>query len=55
MRYDFQINFETSDVLDVDRLLVRDGVVTEFKDGANNNDFQFILDTPADDSDRGSE
>ena len=37
VRYDFQINFETGNDADVDRLLVREGIVTAFNDGANNS------------------
>jgi len=35
VRYDFGINFETGEDLDVDRLLSRSGVVTSFNGGAN--------------------
>ena len=35
-RYDFQITFESgSTVIDVDRLLLRSGIVTDFGDNAN--------------------
>lgn len=37
-RYDLGLNFETARTLDVDRLLSRGGVVTNFGGGANGND-----------------
>ena len=55
VRYDFQINFETGNDVDVDRLLVREGIVTSFGDGANSNEFGFATNQPVNDSDNFSE
>jgi len=50
VRYDFGINFEIGDDLDVDRLLSRGGVVTAFNGGAN-SDPSGNSNTPLDDTD----
>jgi len=36
-RYDFSLFLETNDPVDVDRLMIREGVVTAFNDGSNNS------------------
>lgn len=38
VRYDFGINLETGNFVDIDRLLIRNGVVSAYNDGANSND-----------------
>ena len=50
VRYDFDINFETGNPVDVDRLLVREGIVTSFGDGANLTD-DTLGNDPLNDSD----
>lgn len=50
VRYDFGINFETGNPIDVDRLLIRSGVVSAFNDGANFND-DTLGNDPLNDSD----
>ena len=55
IRGDALFNFETIDNLDVDRLMAKNGIVTNFGDGANSNLAAFQTDTPSQDSDAGFE
>ena len=52
-RYDFQINLETSNPLDVDRLMSKGGVISAFNDSSNWNTGGG--DNPFNDDDSGSE
>jgi len=56
-RGDARITFEVTETLDVDRLMVRNGISTEFGDGANSQTpFSFpVSQTPSNDSDGSSE
>ena len=51
-RYDFGINFELGDPMDMDRLLLTNGTVTAMGDGSNANDFTLQND-PGRDGDNG--
>ena len=54
-RGDAEITFEVTETLDVDRLMVRNGISTEFGDGANSNEFAFSNNQPVNDGDNFSE
>jgi len=54
VRADVEFNFETGNMLDVDRLLARNGIVTNFGGGANFSD-NSDANTPSNDSDTVSE
>ena len=49
-RYDFSINFEFGGAMDVDRMMLTNGVVTAFNDGTNAND-DTLQNNPGNDSD----
>ena len=53
-RGDAEITFEVTETIDVDRLMVRNGISTEFGDGANSSSF-FGPNQPNNDDDNGSE
>ena len=54
-RGDAEITFEVTETLDVDRLMVRNGISTEFGDGANSDLFAFSNNQPVNDGDNFSE
>ena len=55
VRGDAEICFETGDTsIDVDRLLARNGNITAFNDGANNNILFAVSGTPEVDFDNGN-